>query len=353
MTASLTGFRLDESEADVLVVYEGHMEPTHYGQLFDHWVNRLDDHERAAHPIRFGLLVVHEHHDHDEGDHERDVQAEAELVRLFNEFRRNQRTRVSLACTAYATVYDPNDVVEWYGSVDEGLAQMRESAMRFAQYNFGIPGASFVAEAEARAWLRQQASTSISLPPSNTTQRDGAAPLGSVGLFYGSTTGVTEYVAEQIAAQWQAAGQPPLVPINITHMDADPLRAYDRLILGIPTWNVGELQDDWAILWPQLDDLDLHGKQIALFGVGDARNYPKNFQDAMGYLGVKVRERGGQLVGMWPIAGYDFEASEAVEGDAFMGLALDEVSQSDQTAHRIEQWVEQVITEFALEAALA
>lgn len=77
-------------------------------------------------------------------------------------------------------------------------------------------------------------------------------------------------------------------------------------------------------------------------GVGDAHGYPDNFLDAVGMLGATLRAQGAQLVGEWPTAGYDFTASKAVENGKFMGLAIDEVNQPEQTAARIAQWVAQI-----------
>ena len=34
---------------------------------------------------------------------------------------------------------------------------------------------------------------------------------------------------------------------------------YDVLILGIPTWDFGEIQEDWEAVWDQLDTLNLEG----------------------------------------------------------------------------------------------
>ena len=44
---------------------------------------------------------------------------------------------------------------------------------------------------------------------------------------------------------------------------------YRNLILGIPTWGIGEMQDDWLLALPVLDDLNLTDKTAALFGLGD------------------------------------------------------------------------------------
>lgn len=46
---------------------------------------------------------------------------------------------------------------------------------------------------------------------------------------------------------------------------------YDVLILGIPTWDFGEIQEDWEAVWDQLDTLNLEGKIVALYGMGDQR----------------------------------------------------------------------------------
>ena len=116
--------------------------------------------------------------------------------------------------------------------------------------------------------------------------------------------------------------------------------------MGIPTWNVGQLQDDWLILFPKLDELDFSGKKVALFGVGDQLGYPDNFLDALGMLARKLRERGATLVGRWSTEGYDFSASKAQEGNQFVGLGLDEYNQEDKTDGRIATWLGQVQREF-------
>jgi flavodoxin I len=57
-----------------------------------------------------------------------------------------------------------------------------------------------------------------------------------------------------------------------------------------------------------MDTLDLSGRQVALFGLGDEGGYPDTYQDAIGIIGEKARERGATLVGFWPTAGYDYLA---------------------------------------------
>lgn len=60
------------------------------------------------------------------------------------------------------------------------------------------------------------------------------------------------------------------------------MEQYDVLILGIPTWDFGEIQEDWEAVWEQLDDLNLEGKIVALYGMGDQLGYGEWFLDALG-----------------------------------------------------------------------
>ncbi|NET54064.1 MAG: flavodoxin, partial [Merismopedia sp. SIO2A8] len=112
--------------------------------------------------------------------------------------------------------------------------------------------------------------------------------------------------------------------------------------IGSPTWNVGDLQDDWDAVFDDLDDLNFDGKTIAYFGTGDSVGYADNFMDAIGILEEKISGLGGKTVGQWPIADYDFEESKAVRGDNFCGLALDDDNESEKTDERINQWASQV-----------
>ena len=172
-----------------------------------------------------------------------------------------------------------------------------------------------------------------------------------VGIFYGSTTGITEQCAEDIHTEWMITGIPIAEPEDIGRIsDLNELLQYDYLLIGIPTWNIGELQDDWDAVFDELDDLDFSGKIIAIFGEGDQLNYPDNYLDAVGILGRKLQDNGASLVGYWSTEGYEHYESLAIEGDHFMGLALDNTNQTEKTEERIKAWIPQVMREFALKS---
>lgn len=168
-----------------------------------------------------------------------------------------------------------------------------------------------------------------------------------IGLFYGSSTCYTEMAGEKIRAE---LGEDRVDIFNIAETPIITAQFYDHLIFGIPTWDYGELQEDWEEIWEELDDLDLTGKAVALYGLGDQVGYPEWFLDAMGYLHAQLLARGARAVGYWPRDGYEFEASKALtpEGDQFVGLALDEENEFQHTDERIRQWCTQIVREFGL-----
>lgn len=168
-----------------------------------------------------------------------------------------------------------------------------------------------------------------------------------IGLFYGSSTCYTEIAAEKICA---AIGEQWIALHNIAEDDIAAVADYDFLIFGIPTWDYGELQEDWENCWEQLSQLDLSGKRVALFGLGDQRGYPRWYQDALGYLHALAVDRGAKAVGYWPAQGYSFEASKGLtgDGDRFVGLALDEENEFELSDSRIARWCTQIMAEFGL-----
>lgn len=167
-----------------------------------------------------------------------------------------------------------------------------------------------------------------------------------IGLFYGSTTCYTEMTAEKIQA---ALGAELCDMHNVKEVPLARVNDYDVLILGISTWDYGELQEDWEALWDELDDIDLQGKIVALYGQGDQEGYTEWFLDAMGLLHDKILPLGPRIVGYWPNEGYDFAASKALTPDNshFVGLALDDECQYDLSEDRINTWLAQVMEEIA------
>ncbi|HED31842.1 MAG TPA: flavodoxin [Prosthecochloris aestuarii] len=164
-----------------------------------------------------------------------------------------------------------------------------------------------------------------------------------VGLFYGSSTGNTEAAASRIAS---VLGDGNVTLHNIADTSADTLLSYENIILGASTWGFGELQEDWENFLPELQQLDLSGKTVALFGLGDQYSYSEVFLDAMGIICESVQQQGANVVGSWPTDGYEFEGSRALANGNFVGLALDADNQNDLTPQRIDRWVSELSSFF-------
>ncbi|MGF1686243.1 flavodoxin FldA [Photobacterium japonica] len=160
--------------------------------------------------------------------------------------------------------------------------------------------------------------------------------MATIGIFFGSDTGNTENVAAKIAAHLDLEIQ------DIAGCDNAIFDDYDFLILGTPTANYGEMQPDWDYFVPELEDADLNGKTVALFGLGDQVDYPDSYLDAMGDLAELIEQAGGKLAGEWPTDGYTFNDSRAVRDGQFVGLALDEDRQPELTDSRITTWLKQL-----------
>jgi flavodoxin I len=124
---------------------------------------------------------------------------------------------------------------------------------------------------------------------------------------------------------------------------------YDYLILGCPTWNIGELQDDWALVYPSMDTVNFKGRKVAFFGCGDQFGYSNSFNDSIGILCEKVMDLGGDPRGWVPAdESYQYEFSRGAIDGVFMGLFIDEDNQAALTPQRVCNWVNWLLEDFGL-----
>ncbi len=163
--------------------------------------------------------------------------------------------------------------------------------------------------------------------------------MKSIAIIYGSSTEHTKDAAEKIA-ELLADYSPTLS--DIYDGDVEPFKTHDILILGISTWGVADLQDDWSDFYPKLEQIDFTGKKVAIFGLGDASIYPSSYVDAMGILYEIVVKQGATVIGEVSPEGYDFEYSRAFIDGKFIGLPLDDDYEPELTEERIINWVEQL-----------
>lgn len=172
--------------------------------------------------------------------------------------------------------------------------------------------------------------------------------VANIGIFYGSDEGNTEAVAERIQAR---LGEDVCELLDIADATQLDFAQYPNLILGIPTWDFGQIQSDWEEFWGDLEEIDFAGKKVALFGLGDQFGYGDFFLDAMGMLHDVLLAKGASFVGAWSTEGYEFDASKAkVDGkDMFVGLGIDEDQQPELTSQRLNMWCKQIVSELGID----
>lgn len=159
-------------------------------------------------------------------------------------------------------------------------------------------------------------------------------------IVYGSTTGATEAVAQDIGSAFSKSQV-----MSAGEVSAEDLQGTDLLIFGASTWGIGDLQDDMADFLDKFSGMDISVPHGAVFGLGDQFTYGDSFVDGMADMAEALNGKGMKLVGKWSAAGYSNSSSRAQEGDLFAGLALDQDNEAEKTAERIAEWTKQVKAE--------
>ena len=165
----------------------------------------------------------------------------------------------------------------------------------------------------------------------------------TVGIYFATTTGKTEDIAERLHGLLDSAEGPK----DISDVDdLSELAGHDGVICGIPTWNTGADSERsgtaWDSILEDIGELDLNGKKVAIFGLGDSSTYTENYCDAMEELHRYFKQAGASMVGYTAKTDYTFDESKSVVGEEFCGLPLDEDSESDMTDERLSGWAEKL-----------
>lgn len=168
--------------------------------------------------------------------------------------------------------------------------------------------------------------------------------MNKTGIFYSFNSTKTAKAAEKIIEEF--GSDYTISPVNAEELTEELFLSFTNLILGVPTWFDGELPNYWDEFVPAIEDLNLKGKTIAIYGLGNQAEYPENFGDAVGIMAELVQERGANLVGFTSIDGYTYESSRAEKNGTFMGLILDQETQPRLSKERIAHWVKDLKSNF-------
>jgi len=172
--------------------------------------------------------------------------------------------------------------------------------------------------------------------------------MSKIGIFFGTDTGSTRLVAKKIYSLLGADVADK--PKNINRVRVEELLQYSALILGTPSYGVGDLpglavgcqEANWAEFVPHLDGVDLSGKRVALFGLGHQERYASRFASSLIQLYRVFYGYGADVIGRWSTEGYQFQFSDSVIDNQFVGLVLDQRGQAHLTDERLNSWLAQV-----------
>ena len=120
--------------------------------------------------------------------------------------------------------------------------------------------------------------------------------MANVLIVYGSTTGNTAMVAEQVSTVLQENGVEVTMK-NVVDATVEELgNGYDVTLLGSSTWGDDEVefQEDFANYYEELDKVNLKGKKVAVFGCGDS-SY-EHFCGAVDLLEGKMEDLGAEMI---------------------------------------------------------
>lgn len=172
--------------------------------------------------------------------------------------------------------------------------------------------------------------------------------MSKIGIFFGTDTGTTRLIAKKMARI--LGNSIASKPLNINRIRVDDLLQYDSLILGTPSYgeglfpgiSTGVKNGSWEEFVAELSGVDMTGKTIALYGLGNQEKYPDHFADALYLLYELFSNCGATIVGDWSTSDYEFIHSNAVVDGRFVGLVIDNNSQGLLTDSRLEAWLADV-----------
>lgn len=172
--------------------------------------------------------------------------------------------------------------------------------------------------------------------------------MNKIGMFFGTETGTTRLIAKKL--QKLIGADSADKPVNVNRITAEEFLQYDALILGTPSYGVGDipglsagcLERNWEEFLAILGTPDLTGKRIAMFGLGAQERYSDRFASSLMALYKVFEGLGAEMIGDWSAADYTFEHSASVVDGRFVGLVIDQRTQGMYTDQRLKDWAEQI-----------
>ncbi|WP_174614317.1 flavodoxin [Virgibacillus ihumii] len=119
--------------------------------------------------------------------------------------------------------------------------------------------------------------------------------MGKVLMLFASMTGNTEMMAEIITDVIEAREhEVETKTFDLDAIDVEELLSYDGILVGTYSWDDGELPYEVEDFYDELDDVDITGKIIGVFGSGDS--FYDSFGGAANLMGDRFEAKGAKLL---------------------------------------------------------
>ncbi len=106
--------------------------------------------------------------------------------------------------------------------------------------------------------------------------------MNRIGIFFGTDSGTTRLMAKKMSKK---PGDVADKPLNVNRTEASEFMGYDALIVGTPSYGEGQLpgvatgvqQGSWEEFLLKLENADMSGRRVALYGLGNQDKYTAQF----------------------------------------------------------------------------
>ena len=155
--------------------------------------------------------------------------------------------------------------------------------------------------------------------------------MSKILMLYASITGNTEEIAVAIADMLQKYNHEVTMKTFDMHaIDVAEFNHYDAILVGTYSWDDGAMPYEVEDFYDELEDADLTGKLVGVFGSGDS--FYATFGGAIELLGQRFEELGADVMPDWIVVDLepgakDFERCQKFAGDLSVRL-LDGVEEA-------------------------
>lgn len=157
-------------------------------------------------------------------------------------------------------------------------------------------------------------------------------------IIYASTSGSTALVASEMAKMLGDATE----MIDLKSFEPSALGSpggRSLVLAGTPTYGLGQWHSLWAAKLASVLPVLKSARNVALFGLGDARFHGQTFCGGIGCLHDELARSGLTPIGSSSAQKYDYCSTPSLRAGVFPGFVIDYRLDRRQAPMQIRQWL--------------